>query len=111
MLVKSLNIQKLIIEVDALIVANFFTAANTKVDFSHPYSAIIIDCRYLLQHFEEALINYVQCEGNHCADLLAKEGINSPSNFTVHPSPSSYILYQLLADSWGVVYPRHYILP
>ena len=96
MLGKSLNIQKLIIEVDALIVANFFTAANTKVDFSHPYSAIIIDCRYLLQHFEEALINYVQREGNHCADLLAKEGINSPLDFVVR---TAYILYQLLADS------------
>ena len=105
MLGKSLNIQKLIIEVDALIVANFFTAANTRVDLSHPYSAIIVDCRYLLQHFEEAYINHAHREGNHCADLLAKEGINSPSDFTVHPSPSSYILYKLLADSWGVVYP------
>ena len=96
MLAKNLNIQKLIIEVDALTVANFFTAANTRVDLSHPYSAIIVDCRYLLQHFEEAYINHAHREGNHCADLLAKEGINSPLDFVVR---TSYILYQLLADS------------
>ena len=46
------------------------------------------------------------CEGNHCVDLLAKEG--SLSNYFVvfHSNPPSSILYQLLVDAWGIVYPK-----
>lgn len=87
MLAKNLNIHKLVIEVDASTVANFFSNTNTSVDSSHPYSALIIDCRYLLQHFEDAHVNHVHREGNHCADILAKEGINSLSDFVIHPAP------------------------
>lgn len=88
MLAENLNIRKLIIEVDALTVANFFSNANTRVDSSHPYNALIIDCKYLLQHFEDAHVSHVHSEANHCAGLLAKEGINSPTDFVVHPSPT-----------------------
>lgn len=36
---KNLNIQKLIIEVDTLTVAKFFTSENARFNSSHPYNA------------------------------------------------------------------------
>ena len=44
------------------------------------------------------------CEGNHCMDLLLREGNTSRDPFGFHSYAPSYILYQLLA-AWGTVYP------
>ena len=71
-----------------------------------PYNAFIVDCRSLLQYFEEAHISHIHSKGNHYADILAKEGLHNPNSLVLHSSPPSYILYQLLADTWSVLYPR-----
>ena len=47
-LAKNLNIEKLLVEVDALAIANISSSENVEFDPTHPYSAIIIDCRSLL---------------------------------------------------------------
>ena len=106
MLAKNQSIKKLIVEVDALAIVNLISFENIERNSTHPYNAIIINCRSLLRHFEEARVKHVHRKANHCADLLAKEGFNTPIGLFVHPHPPSCILYQLLADSWGVVYPR-----
>lgn len=54
MLAKNLNIKKLIVEVDAMAIVKFFSVTNSSFVSTHPYSAIISDCRSLLQHFEDA---------------------------------------------------------
>ena len=106
MLANNQNIKKLTVEVDALAVANLLSSENIERNSTHPYSAIIINCRSLLCHFEEAQVKHVHREANHCADLLAKDHFNAPMGLFVHPHPPFCILYQLLADYWGVVYLR-----
>ena len=91
---------------DALVVMNLISSENIERNSTHPYSAIIINCRSLLCHFEEDRVKHLHREANHCVDLLAKESFNAPMGLFVHPHPPSCILYQLLADSWGVVYLR-----
>ena len=88
MLATNQNIKKIIVEVDALAVVNLFSYENVEFNSTHPYSAIIIDYRFFLQHFEEAQVKHIHHEANHCTDLLAKEEFNSPRNFIVRPTPS-----------------------
>ena len=42
---------------------------------SHPYSDLTFDCMSLLKCFVEAYIHHIHCEGNHCTNLLGKEGL------------------------------------
>ena len=73
-LARNVNIRKLLVEVDANVVANFFSTESSVHDTTQPFSAIIIDCKSLLLLFEEVHITHIHREGNHYADLLAKEG-------------------------------------
>lgn len=47
MLAKNLNIKNLVVEVDAMTVAKILSSENMISDSTHPYSAIIVDCRSL----------------------------------------------------------------
>ena len=69
----NLNIQKFYIELDAKSAICLITSHYPMIDDSHPCSALIYDCRSLLQNFVEVYINHIYGEGNHCVDLLAKE--------------------------------------
>ena len=103
-LAKQLNIKKLYVETDTkAMVTLIYNPASISY---HPCSSLIYDCRHLLQLFEEARIHHIFCKGNHCADLLAKEGASSNVNFVLCSRPPPFFLYQLYADSWGVSYPR-----
>ena len=105
-LAKNLNIRKLLIEIDAQTIVNVINSHNSCSDSFHPYSNIINDYRFLLQCFEEARIDHIHPVGNHCADILANDGIHNDSSFYLHSNPPSCILYQLVADAWGVICPR-----
>jgi hypothetical protein len=65
---------------------------------------LINNCRSLIQSFEEAHLQHVHREENFCADHLAKAGNNSMKHFMLYCNPSSFVLSQLLTDSWGVLY-------
>ena len=54
MLAKNQSFKKLIVEVDALAIANLISSEKIERNSTHPYSVIIINCRSLLHHFEEA---------------------------------------------------------
>ena len=69
----NLNIRKFYIELDAKSAICLITSHYPMIDDSHPCSALIYDCRSLLQNFVEVYINHIYGEGNHCVDLLAKE--------------------------------------
>ena len=73
---------------------------------SHPYSALITDCRYLMLSFEEAHLRHVHRECNFSADLLSKVRNNSLDVYLEFVAPPSFVVSQLLADIWGVSYPR-----
>lgn len=93
MLAKNPNIINLVVEVDAMTFAKILSSENMNSDSIHPYSAIIVDCRSLLQHFEDIQVNHIHREGNHYADILAKEGVSLDIDFTVHPLPLSCTRY------------------
>ena len=44
-------------------------------------------------------------EGNQCANPLAKEEYSSSDSLVLYSHPSC-IMYQLLANAWGVSYSR-----
>ena len=108
-LARNLNIRKLLVEVNASVVANFFSADYSMQDTTHPFSAITIDCRFLLSLFEEVHLKHIHREGNQCADLLAKEGHRSHLDFVIHPHPPDCIKYQLMVDSWVLFTPAFVI--
>lgn len=103
-LAKQLNIKKLYVEIDAKAMVTLIY--NPTSISSHPCSSLIYDCRHLLKLFEKAHIHQIFREGNHCVNLLAKEGAFSNDNFVLYCSPPPFLLYQLYADSWGISYPR-----
>lgn len=87
MLAKNLNIKKLLVEVDAMTITKIPSSDNMIFDSLHPYSAIIIYCKSLLQHFEDIQVNHIHREGNHCADILVKEGVSLDIDFLFTPIP------------------------
>jgi hypothetical protein len=104
-LARKLDIAKLIVEVDAKAVVDIILSENNLILETHPYSALIHDCRYMIQSFEEAILHHIHREGNFCADLLSKARCISDPVFSEFISPPSFVVSQLLADIWGVSYP------
>jgi ribonuclease HI len=104
-LARKLDISKLIVEVDAKAVVDIILTDNTLILDSHPYSALIHDCRYMIQSFEEASLHHIHREGNFCADILSQARCITDPVFTEFISPPPFVVSQLLADIWGVSYP------
>jgi hypothetical protein len=94
------------VEVDAKAVVDIILSDNNLALDSHPYSALIHDCRYMIQSFEEAILHHIHREGNFCVDLLSKARSTSDHVFSEFISPPSFVVSQLLADIWSVSYPR-----
>ena len=105
-LARDLNISKLIVEIDAKAIVDLINPMNVINMTSHPYSALINDCRYLIQAFEEARLQHVHRESNFSADLLAKEGNKIIGSYVSFNSPPLFVVSQLLADILGVAYPH-----
>ncbi len=101
-LAKPYNIQKLIIELDAKAMLDLLMSDNNTFLCYHPLSALINDCRSLIHSFEEARLLHTYCEGNFCADLLAREGTKTANSYVEYFSPPSFIVNQLMANMWGV---------
>ncbi len=106
LLARDLNISKLIVEIDAKAIVDLINPMNVINTTSHPYSALINDCRYLIQAFEEARLQHAHRESNFCADLLAKEGNKIIGSYVSFNSPPLFFVSQLLVDILGVAYPR-----
>ena len=75
-------------------------------DSSHLCSTLIINCRSLIQFFQETHIYLTYFEKNQYMDLLAKEGSFICASFILYSHSPFYILYQLYDDAWGVSYRR-----
>uniref|UniRef100_A0A2N9FQ21 Reverse transcriptase domain-containing protein n=1 Tax=Fagus sylvatica TaxID=28930 RepID=A0A2N9FQ21_FAGSY len=102
LLARDLNIRKLIVESDAKSVVELLKPVASDMFGSHPYSALINDCRFLIQSFEEATIQHAHRESNFCADLLAKEGHNLVEPFYVFSYPPHFVLF----TKTGIALPR-----
>uniref|UniRef100_A0A2N9FRC0 RNase H type-1 domain-containing protein n=1 Tax=Fagus sylvatica TaxID=28930 RepID=A0A2N9FRC0_FAGSY len=71
LLARDLKIRKLIFEIDAKSIVDLLKSKSIGNTDSHPYSALINDCRYLILSFEVASLHHAYWESNFCADLLA----------------------------------------
>ena len=100
------NIKKLIIELDAKAVLDLIQPANLTSCSHHPYGALISDCRSLIQKLEDFRIQHIFREGNATADILAKAGTKLSCPFVLFNYPPTFVINQVVADSWGVSYPR-----
>ena len=105
-LAHQLNIKKIIIELDAKAVLELVHPAKFTSLSHHPYGALITDRRSFIQDFEEASLQHTFQEGNATADLLAKAGTSLLCPFVLFDYPPLFSVSQVLADCWGVKYPR-----
>jgi hypothetical protein len=110
LLARDLKICKLIVEIDAKFVVDLPKSESLGNTDSHPYSALINDCRYLILSFEAASLHHMHQESNFCADLLAKEGNKLLDSFSIYVFPPHFVVSQLLANIWRVSYPRLFIV-
>ena len=54
--------------------------------------------------FEEAFVQHAHRDSNFYADILAKEGHNLLTPFSLYISSPAFVVSQLLTDIWGVSY-------
>lgn len=71
LLAQSLNIQRMIIELDAQLVVNFLKSTHLDNDF---LTLIILDCRKIFPDFREVQVQHNYWEENSVADIFGKDG-------------------------------------
>ena len=98
-IVKSLNIGKLIINVDVAEVINLFSKPNY---FNRLTQPIVDDCRNMLQIFQEYYMQHCFRETNKAADLLAKLARCQSESFISYLMPPFVIMETLLFYSNAV---------
>ena len=103
---RDLNIRKLIVESDVKSVVELLKLVASDIFGSHPYSALINDCRFLIQCFDEVTIQHAHQESNFCLNISAKERHNLTEPFYEFSFPPYFVVNQLLMDIWRVSYPR-----
>lgn len=100
-LAKNEKITKLEIEVDALAVLLLTHDYNT---VNHPLDNLLLDCRSLMQEFEQPSIKHIYREANRCADALTNDRPISVGDLYIYPSASSCIT-KVFSDLVEVSYP------
>ena len=91
-----LDIPKLEIELNSLIVAELFTSTKIANIF---LSSIVCDCRSLLDRFEQFSIKHIFREANSCIDLFAKAGCAQLVDFVLLTMPPTHVLEVLDFDT------------
>ena len=72
---------------------------------NHPAKIIVQDCRVLLRDLEAELIHSLR-EGNRCADMLAKVGINQGEEDIKIVIPPAEVVELLKDDLKGIAFSR-----
>ena len=68
---KNIGVVKRVVELDANVVVNLITnMSKTKKSMK----SIVMECKNLLQEFEEYIVQHTYREGNRVADVLATMG-------------------------------------
>uniref|UniRef100_A0A2N9HP80 Reverse transcriptase domain-containing protein n=1 Tax=Fagus sylvatica TaxID=28930 RepID=A0A2N9HP80_FAGSY len=91
-----LGIPCLAIEMDSLVADEFLNFKTTPNVF---LSAIVDDCRCLLEKFDRFTLHHIFREANGCADALAKAGCAQSVDFISFPSAPAHVLEALAFDS------------
>ena len=98
----NLNIDKLIINVDASEVINLLSKPDNINRLTQP---IVTDCRSMLQVFQEYRVQHCYRETNRAADLLANIGHCQDKPFISFVNPPFVVLEALEYDSNDVTGP------
>ena len=85
-LASHMEINNIVVELDAKVVIDLVCANNTPNRF---YTPLLNDCRSLLTRFQGIRINHVYREGNRCVNKLAREGCYLDDDFVVLDNPLS----------------------
>lgn len=71
-LAKEENVKNLETQIDALVVIPRLISNDHHTE-NHQLGNILLDCRSLIEEFEEVSIKHFYRETNHCADILAND--------------------------------------
>ena len=103
---KSVGIKKIVVELDAKIVVSLITnSSKTK----KAINSSVMDCKNLLQGFEEYIIQHTYREANRVADVLAKMGSYQADKFFIHyhyAPPNRETSFLLALDNMNVLTAR-----
>lgn len=103
---KSLGIKKIVVELDAKVVVSLITnSSKTKKSIN----STVMDCKNLLQGFEEYIIQHTYREGNRVADVLAKLGSYQVDKFFIHyhyAPPNRETSFHFALDNMNIVTVR-----
>ena len=92
----NLNIDFLVVELDAQVVLEVFKNASY---VNNVISPLLDDCRYLVARFQHIRFNHCYRQANCCADLLARMGAIQVLDFISFSSPSVDICNAFEDDS------------
>ena len=84
LLCSNLNVQFLVIELDAKAVVDVFLNPNYQ---NNAVSPILEDCRQLLLRFQQIQIKHCFRQANRCADLLARMSLDQVTDFVSFNCP------------------------
>ena len=88
-LCKNLNIQCLVVELDANMIVNVLT----KPDYANNIiSPILDDCKQMLTQFQQVQIRHFFRQANCCADLMARKGAEQQLDYCAFSSPPVDVL-------------------
>ena len=104
-LCKNLNIQCLVVELDASMIVD----ALTKPDYvNNIISPIFDDCKQLLTHFQQFQICHCFRQANCCADMMARKGAEQQLDYCAFYSPPVDVLEIFRKDLDGMYYNSLY---
>ena len=99
----NLNIDFLVVELDAQAVVEVFKNASY---MNNVISPLLDDCRHLVARFQHIRFNHCYRQANCCADLLARMGAIQVLDFISFSSPSVDICNAFEDDCNGVLFNR-----
>jgi hypothetical protein len=103
-MVKNLNISKLLVEMDSQVAVELVWGRYSSTNME--LTPILIDCRQLVQSFEECSGAHIYREANFCADAMASLGISIRDFFEYFDDPPREVLLPMLRDRLNVNYHR-----
>ena len=100
----NLNIDFLVVEMDAQVVVEIFKNDSY---VNNAISPLLDDCRHLAARFHHIWFNHYYRQANRCADLLARMGAIQVPEFSSFSSPPVDIYNVFQDDCNGVLFNRY----
>ena len=99
MLCLQLNLQNIVIELDASALVD---ALNSPTYDNVVISPLFDDCRQLVARFSRCCIRHIYREANICVDKLSKLGLVQSLDFVLHHSPPVDLVSLIESDKCGL---------